>query len=121
MRALLLGTAFFLGTVTMTAAADAPPAMAGLFGNTVEVVDDKGIESHTHYSADGTFDGVAPAYNYHYKGTWTIDANGQLCRNFDPVPPGVTNPDCNPLVAHAVGDSWSDPDGGTGKLVAGTE
>jgi hypothetical protein len=122
MRAFIIGVALALVPAGFAAAEDAAsPAMTALFGNTVVVVDAKGIESHTHYTADGKFEGVAPAYDYHYQGTWTIDANGQLCRNFDPVPPGVTNPDCAPLTQHAVGESWTDADGAKGQLVAGVQ
>jgi hypothetical protein len=97
---------------------DAADPMAGVIGNTIVVVDAKGIESHTHYYADHTFDGVAPAFDYHYKGTWTL-TDGQLCSTFDPPPPGVVNPRCNPAGTLHVGDSWTSPDGGKGQLVAG--
>jgi hypothetical protein len=106
-------------TSTTTAVIPAGDPMAPLFGNTLIVVDSGGLESHTHFSPDHTFEGVAPAYNYPFKGTWNIDASGNLCRVFDPVPPTVTNPVCGPIAVHAVGDKWDDPKGGTVALVAG--
>ena len=139
MRALIVGAAFALAATAALAedpapaaapAADAaaattpvviPPVLQPLIGNTVIVIDPKGLESHTHYYADGTFDGVAPAYSYHYQGKWSASADGSICRNFDPVPPGITNPDCEPLEAHAVGDKWSGKDGGTASVVAGIQ
>ena len=93
--------------------------MANLVGNTIVYVDKGGMESHTHYNADHTFDGAVPSMGYKYKGTWALDANGQLCRTFDPPVPGRTNPDCAPATPHAVGDSWTDADGGKGSLVSG--
>ncbi|MEI9888529.1 MAG: hypothetical protein WDN08_18920 [Rhizomicrobium sp.] len=104
-----------------SAPAAVPEAMAATIGNTVKVVDAKGLESHTYFAADGTFSGIAPAYDYHYQGKWEIAADGQLCRIFDPVPPGVVNPLCSKLEAHAVGDSWTDPDGASGALLAGQQ
>jgi hypothetical protein len=106
-------------TATSTTVAPAGDPMAPLYGNTVVMVDSGGLESHTHFNPDHTFDGVAPAYNYPFKGTWSIDAGGNLCRVFDPVPPTVTNPVCGPMSAHVVGDKWTDDKGGTATLVAG--
>lgn len=98
-----------------------PETMTSMIGNTVKVVDAKGLESHTYFAADGTFSGVAPAYSYHYQGKWEIAADGQLCRTFDPVPPGIVNPVCSKLDAHAIGDSWTDPDGGADSILAGQQ
>lgn len=100
-------------------AASADP-MAPLYGNTIVLVDKGGIESHTYYSADHTFAGVAPAYSYKYQGTWELKADGTLCRTFNPEPPGVKNPDCGPFVAHAIGDAW-EADGGKFSIVAGVQ
>ncbi|MEI9995514.1 MAG: hypothetical protein WDM91_13035 [Rhizomicrobium sp.] len=119
MRAILLGAVFAIAAAAPSLADDATDPMATLYGNTVLVVDAKGLESHTYYSADHTFSGVAPAYSYHYKGTWEITADGKLCRTFDPVPPGVTNPDCDTFTPRAVGDSWTAPDGAKGQIVQG--
>ena len=98
-----------------------PESMTSMIGNTVKVVDAKGLESHTYMAADGTFSGVAPAYSYHYQGKWEVAADGRLCRTFDPVPPGIVNPVCSTLAAHAVGDSWTDPDGGADTILAGQQ
>jgi hypothetical protein len=106
-------------TSSSTTVVPAGDPMASLYGNTIVMVDSGGLESHTHFNPDHTFDGVAPAYNYPFKGTWNIDPNGELCRVFDPVPPTVTNPVCGPINVHAVGDKWTDPKGGTMTLVAG--
>src|SRR5258707_14981018 len=106
MKTVALGFSLALVAAVPAFADDAADPMANYYGNTVVVVNAKGIESHTHYNADHTFEGVAPAFNYHYKGTWEITPDGKLCNTFDPVPPGVTNPDCKPLGPVAVGDSW---------------
>ncbi|MBV9043619.1 MAG: hypothetical protein JO167_06260 [Alphaproteobacteria bacterium] len=97
-----------------------PPASNAFVGNTVVFVDKGGMESHTHYKADGTFDGTVPSMSYNYKGTWEMK-DGALCRTFDPAVPGRTNPDCDPAdpSSHAVGDSWATPDGGKITLSAG--
>jgi hypothetical protein len=99
-----------------------PDSMTVLFGNTI-IVKGSGPESHTRYSADHTFEGIAPEYNYPYKGTWEITADGKLCRTFDPAVPTVSNPDCDaaPPGGHAVGDSWTDDKGNTISIVAGIQ
>jgi hypothetical protein len=119
-------------TTPVTPAAPAAPAMpatpatpsaadpmAGYYGNSVVVIDSKGLESHTYYKADHTFTGVAPAYSYNYQGSWEITADGKLCRTFNPEPPGITNPNCDTFQPHVVGDTWASPDGAKGSLVAG--
>jgi hypothetical protein len=87
----------------------ADDVMAGYYGNTV--IATGGIaESHTHYKADHTFDLTATAMgqNYSFKGTWAIDAKGELCRTYaDPAPPNTPNPFCTPFAAHKVGDTWT--------------
>jgi hypothetical protein len=123
MRAMLLGAAALAVLASMSAAAladdtAASDPMAGYYGNTVVVVDAKGLESHTYYSADHTFTGVAPAYSYKYQGTWEMQGD-QLCRTFNPEPPGITNPNCDAFAPHAVGDTWTSADGAKGSLVAG--
>jgi hypothetical protein len=117
MRLVLLSAAALALVSSAASAADDP--MANYYGNTLIVIDGKGLESHTVYTADHNFTGVAPAYSYHYQGTWEIAADGKLCRTFNPAPPGITNPDCAPVTVHAVGDKWSLPDGGSVTLVQG--
>jgi hypothetical protein len=109
-------------TTTTTTTTTTGDPMAATYGNTL-IVKGGGPESHTHYNADHTFDGIAPEYNYPYKGTWEITADGRLCRTFNPSVPTVSNPDCDaaPLAAHAVGDSWTDAKGSTVTLVAGIQ
>lgn len=120
MRAMLLGAAALVMLAGAPALADdtAADPMAGYYGNSVVVIDAKGLESHVYYNADHTFTGIAPAYNYKFQGTWELK-DGQLCSTFNPVPPGVTNPSCSPFAPHVVGDSWTSADGGKGSLVAG--
>ena len=142
MRSAIIGAALLLASASAVLAADpatpetpatpatsaapvtpapVPAVLASTIGNTVKVVDAKGLESHTYFAADGTFTGVAPAYDYHYQGKWEITADGQLCRTFDPVPPGIVNPVCSKFETHAVGDSWTDPDGGADTILAGVQ
>ncbi len=118
MKVLALGACVALLAATAALADDAADPMASTYGNTLVVIDGKGLESHTNYTADHKFAGVAPAYSYHYQGTWDV-TDGKLCRTFDPVPPGITNPDCAPVETHAVGDKWALPDGGSATLIAG--
>ena len=116
----ITGASSGFGAAAATAfAADDPTA--SLYGNTIVFVDAGGMESHTHYNADHTFDGTVPSMSYAYKGTWSVDDKGQLCRVFDPPVQGRTNPDCDPAMPpHAVGDNWTTPDGGKASLVQGT-
>ncbi|HEY0105865.1 MAG TPA: hypothetical protein VGB91_07250 [Rhizomicrobium sp.] len=125
MRRILSGAAVLLALSGPALAADdaatATDPMSPLYGNTLVIIDAKGLESHTVYNADHTFTGVVPAFSYKYQGTWEITTDGQICSTFVPPPPGVTNPRCSPMGIHAVGDSWSTPDGGKGSLVAGVQ
>ncbi|HEX4302928.1 MAG TPA: hypothetical protein VHZ78_09045 [Rhizomicrobium sp.] len=81
--------------------------MAGFYGNTV-ISTGGGIESRTHFKADHTFDATftAAAGSFASKGTWAI-SGGQVCRTYDPAPPGVSNPVCVPADPHKAGDSWT--------------
>ncbi|MEJ0042558.1 MAG: hypothetical protein WDM81_10225 [Rhizomicrobium sp.] len=40
------------------------------------------------------------------KGTWEIK-DGQVCRTYDPPPPGISNPLCVPADPHKIGDTWT--------------
>ncbi len=108
-------------TTTSTVTTTGDP-MAATYGNTI-VVKGGGPESHTHYNADHTFNGVAPEYNYPYQGTWELTADGKICRTFNPEVPTVTNPDCDPAPpgTHAVGDTWTDEKGRSISLIAGIQ
>lgn len=100
---------------TTIAALCATPALAGddvmasTYGNTV--VSTGGMsEVHSHYRADHSFDMVASMMGMSktFKGTWAIDAKGNLCRTFDgDVPPNTANPLCLPVAAHKIGDAWT--------------
>jgi hypothetical protein len=81
--------------------------MAGFYGNTA-VSTGGAIESHTHFKADHTFDAVFSGMGQTFasKGTWEIK-DGQVCRVYDPAPPGITNPFCVPAAPHKVGDKWT--------------
>jgi hypothetical protein len=107
MRALLIGAvAAMLCVGPALAAGD---YMAGYYGNTV-VSNGNGLESRTHFKADHTFDAVfsAGAQSLASKGTWTADAAGNICRTYDPLPPGLTNPVClTDAAPHKPGDSWT--------------
>ena len=104
-------------------AVDPPHAFAGdslsaLYGNTL-IATDGGIESHFWYKADHTFTGTVPAYSYPLKGTWIVNGEGIVCRNFDPPLPTVRNPDCGAILIRKLGDKRSDANGHTETLVAG--
>jgi hypothetical protein len=104
----------------------ADDVMANFYGNTV--VSTGGIaDVHTHYRPDHSFDMVASRMGFSrtFKGTWAVDAKGNLCRTFvGDVPPDTTNPLCLPIAAHKVGDTWTiDMNGSprTATLKAGIE
>jgi len=99
-----------------------PDLMAGYYGNTA--ISTGGMaEVHIQYNADHTFVMNVPAFALRFKGTWTLNGSN-LCFTYDVTPPGVTNPDCGPIVAHKVGDTWTEnADDGQRKLtlVAGLQ
>jgi hypothetical protein len=117
MRLFLLGAAVLLATSSVAVAGDDP--MANTYGNTLVSVSAGGMEAHTYYNADHTFSGKVPSMGFEYKGTWTLDDKGELCRTFDPPVPGRTNPDCGSFENHAVGEKWNSADGGTITLSQG--
>jgi hypothetical protein len=94
--------------------------MSGFYGNTL-ISKDGAYESHYHYNPDHTFTDSLPAYFMVLKGTWSEDANGQVCRVFSVKLPGVKNPDCNMMQVHKVGDVESEPNGDSEKLVSGQQ
>lgn len=101
----------------LPAAADDDP-MATYYGNTLVLIDYKGNETHTYYSADHTFDGAVMATGAHYAGTWEV-ADGKICHTFDPPLPDTPNPKCNKLVRLHVGQTWALPNGSRGGLFSG--
>jgi hypothetical protein len=102
--------------------ATGPDLMAGYYGNTV--ISTGGMaEVHIQYNADHTFVMNVPAFALRFKGTWALNGSN-LCFTYDVTPPGVTNPDCGPIVAHKVSDTWTEQaDDGPRKLtlVAGMQ
>ena len=52
------------------------------------------------------FSFTAAAGSLTSKGTWVVQGT-QLCRTYDPVPPGLTNPVCIPVASHKIGDKWT--------------
>ncbi|HEY1929224.1 MAG TPA: hypothetical protein VGG92_17310 [Caulobacteraceae bacterium] len=122
MRGILAAAAVvLLGSAPALAADD---VMAGFYGNTLIVTGDA-FQAHVHYSANHTFDisGTASGQAFSTKGSWKIDAKGQLCRSYEKAVPTVPNPFCSEATARKVGDTWTatTPDGSSRNitLVAG--
>jgi len=87
----------------------ADDVMSGYYGNTV-VSTGGALEAHTHYRADHSFDVSASmlGMSRSFKGTWALDGKGNVCRTFvGDQPPGMTSPNCAPVAAHKVGESWT--------------
>jgi hypothetical protein len=83
-----------------------PDLMAGYYDNTV--ISTGGMaEVHIQYNVDHTFVMNVPAFSLRFKGTWALNGSN-ICFNYDVTPPGVTNPDCGPVEAHKVGDTWNE-------------
>jgi hypothetical protein len=91
--------------------ADGP--MAGYIGNTI--VSKGGLyQARTHYRADHTFDltGSGMGMSRTFKGTWSVDASGKLCRTYlGAAPPGSPISSCRPITPRKVGDTWTVGDG----------
>ena len=112
------------GLLSVAVLAAAPAAagddvMANFYGNTV--ISTGGMaEVHTHYRADHSFDMTASMMGMSrtFKGTWAVDAKGNLCRTFvGGVPPDTTNPLCLLIAAHKVGDTWTIDMNGSSRTV----
>lgn len=103
--------------VTATAGASTDD-MAAFYGNTL-VTSDGGIESHFYYKPDHTFTGIVPQYHFDLKGRWREKPDGTVCRVFDPPVPRVKNPDCGPMLVHAVGENKTFNNGDSQTLVEG--
>ncbi len=99
----------------------ATDVMSLVYGNTLIIVRPDGRETRSYFNSDHTFTGRIPAFNYLYKGNWNTDVNGNLCRWYTPPLPGQVNPECLPVAAHAIGDSWTTTGGKAISLVLGTQ
>lgn len=104
MRLTMMAAAF----LAVSAARADDDVMASRYGNTTVLTDADGGVTHVYYNADHTFKAAKGWLSV--KGTWQVD-KGTICLTFDITVPGVPNPDCNPVVAHKVGDSWKSVDG----------
>ena len=115
--------AFSIVLCASTALADDDP-MAGFYGNTV-VTTVGSATMRTRYRPDHTFDMVGSMFfmKRTFKGTWTIDGEGQVCRTYvGDAPSDTTNPSCVLIVARKVGETWKTKDGkGTSTLKAGVQ
>ena len=122
MRTILIAaTVLLLGAAPALAGDD---VMANFYGNTVVSTGAAG-ESHTHYKPDHTFDVTMTSAmgSMSTKGTWSV-ADGKLCRTYEQLAPGMTNPVCTPAESHALGETWTVTIGGqvrTGTLKPGIQ
>lgn len=125
MRRFIMAAAF--AASSSTAAFAGEEVMANYFGNTVVATSQLG-QIRVHYKANHSFSGKAqgPTGSYDIRGTWTLDAQGNLCRTYSTngasLPPGTPNPYCAPVSAHNVGDTWTVTENGKTaevKLVSG--
>ena len=106
--------------LVLVSAVTPPDDMAGFYGNTLVTVDGR-IESHFYYKPDHTFTGTVPQYHYDLKGRWRENPDGTVCRVFDPPVPKVKNPDCGPMLVHAVGELKTFDNGDSQTLVPGIQ
>ena len=120
MRSVLVSVAFTASFIVPAFAGD--DVMSGYEGNTA--ISTGGMaEVRTYYGPDHTFVMNVPAYSLRFKGTWAVNGT-QICFTYEVPPPGISNPDCSPVQAHKVGDSWvENADDGQRKLtlVAGAQ
>lgn len=117
MRKFMFAAALIAASASTAFAAD-DSTIASRFGNTVIAKGGFG-EVHLYFNADHSFTGKVMAMNYALKGSWKIDGDN-LCLTYDPPPPGITNPACAPVAAHAVGETWTANDR-TATLVQGIQ
>jgi hypothetical protein len=104
MRAILAGSAAVL--FASAAMAD-DSVIASRFGNTTIATGASGQTAKLYYNADHTFTMKTGAQSA--SGTWKLDGS-TVCLTYSssmPLPPGMTNPTCVPITAHAVGDTWT--------------
>lgn len=125
MRLVILAALFLASSSAAALAGE--EVMNNYFGNTVVATSQLG-EIRVHYKQDHRFSGkaVGPTGSYDLRGTWNIDAQGNLCRNYSTngaaLPPGTPNPYCSPVSAHNVGDTWTVTENGRTaevKLISG--
>ncbi len=112
MRAIL--TCAASACLLATAALADDSVLASRFGNTTVATDASGAQSKLYYNADHTF--TAKAGTMSVKGTWKVDGD-KVCLSYDPAPPGMASPNCLPVAAHNVGDTWTVGDGAQKRTV----
>jgi len=93
-------------------------AMQPRFGNTV-IAHSANTEWHLYFQADQSFSGREIRSGYQTSGTWELDQS-ILCLKFQPPLRGAPNPDCQPVEAHGIGDTWTSA-GSTMTLVQGIQ
>jgi hypothetical protein len=101
MRTLLIALTI---AATPSAALTQDDIMASRYGNTTVAKGDH--EVHMYYSANHTFTGKVVDVGFDLKGTWAVNGD-TLCLTYDPAPPTIRNPQCQPVTPHKVGDSWT--------------
>jgi hypothetical protein len=102
MRAMILSAVLLVAASMPAFAGD--EVLASRFGNTTITKDAQGNERRVYYNADHTFTGKQGDASF--SGTWKIDG-GTICLTTSQAIPGLPNPICTPVEAHAVGDTWT--------------
>lgn len=105
MRAILMGAA--VAVVSAGVAMADESVIASRFGNTTIATTASGQTVKLYYNADHTF--TTKSGTQIVGGTWKLDGSN-VCLTYSsgtPLPPGMTNPACVPITAHAVGDTWT--------------
>jgi hypothetical protein len=101
------------GLLLATTAAYADDPMANTYANTVTTKNKATGEAGTLlFNADGSYTagGMQNGKPVQYPGKWTLKDDGKTICLAPQLPPNTPNPpapSCSPLVAHAVGDSWT--------------
>jgi hypothetical protein len=115
MLVVLMSTAI---AILMTSAAFADDSvLASRFGNTTIATDTAGGQTKLYYNADHTFS--AKMGDRTINGTWKVDG-GNVCltyANATNLPVNMPNPNCLPVIAHNVGDTWITGDGAMKRTV----
>lgn len=93
--------------VLPASAVHADDIMSSRYGNTI--VSKGKHEVHMYFNADHTFTGKVVDVDFDLKGTWAIDGSN-LCLTYTPPPPTVTNPVCQTIAPHNIGDTWTADD-----------